>query len=151
MNDHSAGSIAVTADVVLFTGSPGELSVVVVRRGNDPYRGTWALPGGFVDEEEDLPDAAVREMEEETGLSLDPETLHQLGVYGRPDRDPRGRVVTVVYWGWHPTVVDPRAGSDAAECRLVPVRELIASPETLAFDHHQILNDAYAALASQTS
>lgn len=151
MNEISPGSIALTADVVLFTGAPDDPSVVVVRRANEPFRGAWALPGGFVDADEDLTAAASREMEEETGLSLDPDTLNQLGVYGKPDRDPRGRVVTVVYWRWQPAAVDPRAGSDAAECRLVPVRQLIDDPDRLAFDHHQILTDAYNVFSGRTT
>ncbi len=128
---------AVTVDLVVLTLTGDELCALVVRRGIEPYRGEWALPGGFVREDEDLSDAARRELAEETGLT--PGTVHieQLAGYGAPDRDPRMRVVTVAYLALAPDLPVPRAGTDAAEARWIPVR----SHEHLAFDHDRILAD----------
>lgn len=131
---------AVTADTAVFTHRDGRLCVLMIERGTEPYRGRWALPGGFVDIDEDLPDAAVRELAEETGI--DAVDLQQLGAYGAPDRDPRMRVVSVVFWTWLDDIGEPNGGDDAAHAFLVPVDEALADPARLAFDHHQILTDA---------
>lgn len=130
---------AVTVDLVVLTLKSEELCALVVRRGVSPYLGEWALPGGFVRTDEDLSDAARRELAEETGLA--PGTVHieQLAGYGAPDRDPRMRVVTVAYLALAPDLPTPRAGTDAAEARWAPVRAL--STERLAFDHDRILAD----------
>jgi 8-oxo-dGTP diphosphatase len=130
---------AVTADLVVLTLTGDELCALVVRRGVEPFLGGWALPGGFVRAGEDLEDAARRELAEETGLA--PGTVHieQLAGYGAPDRDPRMRVVTVAYLALAPDLPVPRAGTDAAEARWAPVRELAG--ERLAFDHDRILAD----------
>jgi 8-oxo-dGTP diphosphatase len=130
---------AVTADLVVLTLTGDELCALVVRRGVAPFLGGWALPGGFVRADEDLDDAARRELAEETGLA--PGTVHieQLAGYGAPDRDPRMRVVTVAYLALAPDLPVPRAGTDAAEARWAPVRSLAA--EHLAFDHDRILAD----------
>lgn len=138
---------AVTVDIVVFTRIEGRLKVVLVERANDPYKGTWALPGGFVDPDEDLASAASRELQEETGLDPGHTThLTQFGAYGDPDRDPRMRVVTVAYWAFAPEGVSPQGGSDAAAAELVDVSQVLADPTRLAFDHHVILSDAVAAL-----
>jgi 8-oxo-dGTP diphosphatase len=128
---------AVTVDLVVLTLTGDELCALVVRRGVSPHLGEWALPGGFVRADEDLSDAARRELAEETGLA--PGTVHieQLAGYGAPDRDPRMRVVTVAYLALAPDLPVPRAGTDAAEARWMPVR----SREHLAFDHDRILAD----------
>ncbi len=130
---------AVTVDLVVLTLTGDELCALVVRRGVEPYRGEWALPGGFVRKDEDLSDAARRELAEETGLA--PGTVHieQLAGYGAPDRDPRMRVVTVAYLALAPDLPTPSAGTDAAEARWTPVRSL--TREHLAFDHDRILAD----------
>ncbi|MGW5721172.1 NUDIX hydrolase [Amycolatopsis sp. NPDC003865] len=130
---------AVTVDLVVLTLTGDELCALVVRRGIEPYRGEWALPGGFVREDEDLADAARRELAEETGLA--PGTVHieQLAGYGAPDRDPRMRVVTVAHLALAPDLPTPSAGTDAAEARWTPVRAL--AREHLAFDHDRILAD----------
>ena len=136
-------SFAVSADVVLLTTQGERLMVLLVRRGRDPFQGRWALPGGFVDIEEDLEHAALRELEEETALRL-PE-LRQLGAYGRPDRDPRMRVVTVAFWGYITDPGEPSGGDDAAEARFWPVDQVLSEREMLAFDHHQIVSDGLTA------
>ncbi|GAB3151403.1 NUDIX domain-containing protein [Micromonospora sonneratiae] len=130
---------AVTVDLVVLTVQGDELSALLVRRGVPPYEGQWALPGGFVDIDEDLVDAAVRELSEETGLVDPAGHLEQLGTYGTPGRDPRGRVVTVAYLALLPDLPAPVAGSDAASAQWQPVSRL--SEGDLAFDHDRILTD----------
>ena len=130
--------VAVTVDLVVLTVRADRLCVLVVRRGEEPYAGQEALPGGFVQPEEDLLAAAVRELAEETGLAPGTAHLEQLGSYGAPDRDPRMRVVTVAHLALVPEQPTPRAGSDAAAARWAPVAEVLPG---LAFDHDQVLAD----------
>jgi len=115
--------------------------VVLIERANEPFRGRLALPGGFVEHDEDLPEAATRELAEETGLRVPPRALRQLGAYGAPGRDPRMRVVSIVYWTVVDDLPDPVAGSDAAASRLVAVDRALEEGR-LAFDHREILHDA---------
>ncbi len=132
----------VTVDLVVLTVADDQLQVLTVRRGVPPFKGRRALPGGFVLEREGLLAAAERELVEETGVSLGRVHLEQLGSYGRPDRDPRGRVVTVAHLALVPDLPAPVAGSDAAGAEWVPVEDLLAAPRRLAFDHAVILSDA---------
>ncbi len=128
---------AVTVDVVVFTVRGGRLAAVLVRRAGWPHAGKWALPGGFVGIDESLKRAAWRELREETGLKA--AHLEQLGAFGRPDRDPRERVITVVYISLTAAEdLQLEAGSDASDARLFSVDDL---PE-LAFDHARILGHA---------
>ena len=146
---------AVTVDLVVLTVRSGALCALVVRRGEAPYQGYWALPGGFVREDEDLDTAAARKLAEETGLSSgdapgprqDPRAhLEQLATYGDPGRDPRMRVVSVAHLVLAPDLPTPVAGGDARGARWAPVAALLAEGEDregfpLAFDHARILTD----------
>jgi 8-oxo-dGTP diphosphatase len=136
--------LAVTVDVAILTVQEGELAVVLVRRGEHPYKDYWALPGGFLRESEGLDEAAARELAEETRLEPGAADLHleQLGTYGDPERDPRMRVVTVAYLALVPKVPTPYAGGDAVDVRLWPVNRFVEKAPRLAFDHASILNDA---------
>jgi len=128
---------AVTADLVVLTIRSDRLCVLLVRRGEEPYRDEWALPGGFVRPDEDLDAAAARELAEETGLAVGTVHLEQLGSYGAPGRDPRQRVVTVAYLALAPDLPAPEAGTDAAFAEWVAV----GAVGSLAFDHEVILGD----------
>ena len=134
---------AVTVDTVLCTlGERGDLRVLLIQRKHDPFAGAWALPGGFVDEHEDLLAAAKREMLEETHVALG--AMWQLGAYGTPGRDPRGHTVGVAYLAaCAPGEVEGVAGDDAADVRWFSMQR----PPRLAFDHGVILRDARQALA----
>jgi 8-oxo-dGTP diphosphatase len=133
--------IDVTVDVVALTEVKGELHLLVVRRGNPPYEGRWALPGGYLEVDEDLPPAAARELHEETGIDLEPEELRQLGAYGEPDRDPRNRTISVAFLAELNHAIDAEGGSDAADAKWQPVESLLSAGE-LAFDHSTIVRDA---------
>jgi 8-oxo-dGTP diphosphatase len=128
---------AVTVDVALFDRLDGRDVVLLILRGSEPFAGLWALPGGFIDIDEDLEPAARRELLEETGLEAG--TLKQVGTYGRPDRDPRERIITVVYSG-RPAQrgARPCAASDAADAAWHRLDTL----PPLASDHAEIIRDA---------
>ncbi len=131
---------AVTVDLVVLTVREGELQVLTIRRGEQPFVGQWALPGGFLRPDEDLHEAAARELQEETALSAGQVHLEQLASYGTPDRDPRMRTVTVAYIALAPDLPSPTAGTDAAEAQWQPVDPLLRG-DGLAFDHGRILRD----------
>ncbi|PID96990.1 MAG: hypothetical protein CSA84_02445 [Actinomycetales bacterium] len=141
-------ALAVTVDLVVLTIRSGALHVLLVERGEQPYRGQLALPGGFLRIDESLRDAAHRELAAHTGLGLARAGhLEQLGSYGRPDRDPRMRTVSVAYLALVPqlpeSVAGPVADTDPAIARWVPVGDLTTTsgPAPLAFDHDAILAD----------
>lgn len=137
--DRGRFAVAVTVDLVVLTLRAGALSVLLVDRGEDPFAGMRALPGGFVRADEALDAAASRELVEETAVSRLPSHLEQLRTYGDPERDPRMRVVSVAYLALAPDLPDPEAGTDAVGAAWVPVDVALAGP--LAFDHHEIVVD----------
>jgi len=139
---------AVTVDVVVFTIVEQDLQVLLIQRNEPPFLGRWALPGGFVRPDENLDQAAVRELAEETGIHQHVGLLEQFGSYGSPDRDPRMRVVTVGYWAIVPDLPSPTAGSDASHAELVSVAEVEGGRMPLAFDHEGILAAAVEAARS---
>lgn len=137
-------SIQVTVDVVIFALRESELQVLLIQRGVPPFKDRWALPGGFVLEGESLEEAARRELSEETGVR--DVYLEQLYTFGDPDRDPRGRVVTVAYYALLTSETAPLvAGTDAGAARWMPAR---AHPP-LAFDHEDILRCALERLTNK--
>jgi 8-oxo-dGTP diphosphatase len=127
---------AVTVDVVIFNLAENDLKVLLVRRAYPPFKGKWAIPGGFVHSAEALDDAARRELEEETNVRE--VYLEQLYSFGQPKRDPRGRVITVAYFALVAGDVPTRAGDDAAEAAW----HSAYAPPDLAFDHAEILKYA---------
>ncbi len=129
---------AVTVDLVVLTIRRGRLFVLLVERGEDPYAGRLALPGGFVHVDEDLGDAAYRELAEETGVGAGVH-LEQLASYGEPARDPRMRTVSVAWLALAPSLGEPVAGTDARHAAWVAVADVDLA--TLAFDHALILTD----------
>ncbi len=134
-------TVTLTADLVILTIRAGQLCVLTVERGNEPFAGSPALPGGFLRDRESLDETAARELAEETGLDARSLHLQQVGLYSAPDRDPRTpRVITCAYLAIAPNLPSPRAGSDARTASWSPVAE--ARERRLAFDHNEILADA---------
>src|SRR5688500_20218076 len=125
---------AVTGDVVILAMSEAVLHVLLVERGEEPFKGMWAIPGGFKRPDETLDDAARRELSEETGVDV-PSLLTQFGAYGDPGRDPRMDVVTVAYLAVLRDVGAIVAGTDAAHAALVPASDVLEQRLELAFDH----------------
>ncbi len=131
-----------TADCVVVNDSN---EILLIQRGNEPYKGCWALPGGFMEMDETLEHCAVRELEEETGLKVDEQDIRLIGVYSTPGRDPRGRTVTAAFicspklgeLSARLTEECVKAGDDAAEVCWWPLNAL----PPLAFDHTQIVSD----------
>jgi 8-oxo-dGTP diphosphatase len=134
-------AFAVTVDVVILTMAEGVLHALLVRRGQEPFRGVWAIPGGFKRPDETLDEAARRELSEETSVDV-PSLLTQFGAYGDPGRDPRMNVVTVGYLAVLRDVEGIVAGTDAAHAALVPVSDILEERIELAFDHLRIVRDA---------
>ena len=126
---------AVTADCIVITRE-SEPKVLLIQRGNPPFKGAWAFPGGFIDMDETTEQCAIRELEEETGLRVS--NVHQIGAYSKVDRDPRGRTVTVAYLAIIDAPIAVIGQDDAAKAQWFP---LSALPE-LAFDHDEIMHDA---------
>jgi 8-oxo-dGTP diphosphatase len=130
-------NILLTVDALILASKGGQEHLLLIERKNDPFKGFWAFPGGFVEDDEDLEPAARRELEEETGILMD--ELTQFKAVGTPGRDPRGRTVTIIFFG----AIDShkmdtaKGGDDAAKAKWFPINNL---PE-LAFDHEQIIND----------
>ena len=135
---------AVTVDVVIFTIRNDELKVLLIKRALDPFLGSWALPGGFVELDESLVEAAKRELKEETGVAA--AYLEQLYTFGEPNRDPRERVISVAYYALMPSdALEIKAASDAEGVGWFSIDEL----PKLAFDHSDILTMALTRLAAK--
>ena len=139
MPDRAHLRLYLAVDLAILTVRENLLHVLAVERANEPYQGYAALPGGFLREGEDLHEAAERELKEETGLDGAALHLEQLAAYGAPDRDSRGRVISVAYLAMAPDLPIPTAGSDAQSARWAPAH---AIRDALAFDHAGILDDA---------
>ena len=126
---------AVTADCIVIT-KEAEPKVLLIERGDEPFKGCWAFPGGFMNMDETTEQCAIRELEEETGLTVS--EVYQIGAYSKVDRDPRGRTVTVAYLAIVDAPMAVIGQDDAAKVQWFP---LSALPE-LAFDHDEIMHDA---------
>jgi 8-oxo-dGTP diphosphatase len=135
-------AVMVAVDLVILTLRESSLQVLLVERGIEPYKGALALPGGFLQHsEEDLTAAAHRELSEEADLDVETLRLEELGVYGDPGRDPRGRVVSVAYLAIAPRLPEPTAGTDAASARWQRADQVLSGDLELAFDHRRIVAD----------
>lgn len=132
----------VTVDLAIFTIRQEKLMVLLVERGAEPFLRRAALPGGRVRSDETLDEGAHRELREETAVDGRLLHLEQLGAYGDPGRDPRGRVVTIAYLALGQNLPAPVGGTDAAHAYWAPVSDFLGEPGSLAFDHTRIVEDA---------
>ena len=126
---------AVTADCIVIT-KEAEAKVLLIERGDEPFKGCWAFPGGFMNMDETTAQCAIRELEEEAGLKVS--EVHQIGAYSKVDRDPRGRTVTVAYLAIVDEPLAVNGQDDAAKAQWF----LLSALPELAFDHDEIIQDA---------
>lgn len=133
--------IAITTDAVIFTKEQEQVFILLIKRGNNPFKNQWALPGGFVEEKELLHQACLRELKEETGIEA--ANLTKIGIYDAIERDPRGRTLSVAFGGLLEDKPKPKGADDAAEAHWVE----LPLKENLAFDHAKIIEDAIKKLA----
>ena len=133
-----AQEIAVTVDSVVFCNANNQFKVLLIQRKNDPYKDQWALPGGFVDEGEDLETAAKRELLEETGVEVS--SMQQIQAFGDPGRDPRGHIISIAFLSRIYCEEDIKPSDDAKEVKWFEVEKLHSMK--LAFDHDEIINVA---------
>lgn len=131
---------ALTVDAIVFVKKPNQISVLLIQRGNEPFKGKWALPGGFVNTDELLETACIRELHEETGLQV--AQMKQFKAYDAIGRDPRGRTISIVFSAKIPERQKVKGGDDAARAQWFLLNEL---PE-MAFDHQQILDDFFSGI-----
>ena len=130
-------NIKLAADAMVFSGKGDALQILLVRRKYEPYKGMWAIPGGFVEDNEELEAAAIRELQEETGLVVP--AMTQLHTFGKVGRDSRGRTVTVTYYAFADAATQQvQGGDDAAEAEWV----FVIGITELAFDHMEMLDMA---------
>ncbi|MEJ2646988.1 MAG: NUDIX hydrolase [Sedimentisphaerales bacterium] len=128
----------VTVDAIVFKLSQGRTALLLIKRKNEPYKGKWAFPGGFVDIDEELEDAVARELAEETGLRAI--HLEQMHTFGKVGRDPRGRQITIAFIGFtDDDNANVKGGDDAEEAKWFDIENL---PENMAFDHDEVANFA---------
>ena len=136
---------SVTADCIVIT-KEAEPKVLLIERGDEPFKGCWAFPGGFMNMDETTEQCAIRELEEETGLKVS--EVHQIGAYSKVDRDPRGRTVTVAYLAIVDEPITVNGQDDAAKAQWFPLTAFLDKPSgkaerpELAFDHDEIMRDA---------
>jgi len=136
---------AVTADCIVITRE-AEPKVLLIQRGDEPFKGGWAFPGGFMNMDETTEQCAIRELEEETGLRVS--EVHQIGAYSKVDRDPRGRTITVAYLAIIDEPIAVTGQDDAAKAQWFPLSAFLDKPSgkaerpELAFDHDDIMQDA---------
>lgn len=131
-------NIALTVDSVVFCNQDNQFKVLLVQRKNDPYQDQWALPGGFVEEGEDLETAARRELKEETGIEVP--HMEQIKAFGKPGRDPRGHTVSISFLSRIYCEEDLKPADDAKDARWFNIEKVIDMK--LAFDHDEIINVA---------
>jgi 8-oxo-dGTP diphosphatase len=135
----------VTVDAVVFAVGPGSTKLLLIKRGHEPFKDQWAIPGGFIGMDEELDNAVARELQEETGLTAIP--LEQIHTFGTVGRDPRGRQITVVYMGIIKEGLERiKAGDDAAQAQWFDINNL---PSNLAFDHNDVAGFAIEKLKSR--
>lgn len=134
---------SVTVDSVVLHYRPQNLKILFIKRNGDPFKGCWALPGGFLDMDEAPEEGVKRELKEETGLEV--EEVLQIGAFGNPNRDPRGRVISICFLTVlkSESVDGIEAASDASDARWFNIHEL---PEELAFDHDEIIGQTLKVL-----
>lgn len=138
--------IAITTDcVVFYKASSEKLKILLVERKNEPFKNDWALPGGFLEDEEPLEEGAKRELKEETGLQIF--EVYQLKAFGNPGRDPRGRTISIAFWGEVFSEEKVEGSDDAKDAKWFDLENL---PE-LAFDHKQIIEFAKKVYKSEKS
>ena len=136
---------AVTADCIVNT-KEADPKVLLIQRGDEPFKGAWAFPGGFMNMDETTEQCAIRELEEETGLKVS--KVYQIGAYSKVDRDPRGRTVTVAYLAIVDEPIAVNGQDDAAKAQWFPLSAFLDKPSgkaerpELAFDHDEIIPDA---------
>lgn len=143
--------VFVTVDLAVFTIRNGALSVLLIERGDEPFKGHWALPCGFIEPDEDAEAAAWRELAEETGVEQWAGHLEQLKTYSAPHRDPRHRIVSVAHVAFAPNLPAPVAADDASNARWWAVDDVLGGEDApeLAFDHAEILDDALERVRSK--
>ena len=132
--------ISITVDAVVFRKNDKDLELLLIQRKNEPFKNQWALPGGFLEVDEELETGAKRELKEETGLHI--QRLTQLRAFGELGRDPRGRTISVAFYGYAEGDTTVKASDDAKGAQWFPVSEL----PKLAFDHAKIIEDVLKAL-----
>lgn len=135
---------SVTADCIVIT-KEAEPMVLLIQRGGEPFKGCWAFPGGFMEMNETGEQCAIRELEEETGLKVN--EVHQIGAYSKVDRDPRGRTITVAYLAIVDSPMEVTGQDDAAKAQWFPLSDL----PLLAFDHKEIMEDAFKTYKKEAS
>jgi 8-oxo-dGTP diphosphatase len=132
---------AITTDMVVIRKQPLQTEVLLIKRGNEPYKGWWALPGGFANKNERLIDCAIRELQEETTIVVPKESVRIVGTFDEPGRDPRGWTITSAYTVEVPKDTQADAQDDADGYKWVPLSEIITN-NNLAFDHYDIICSA---------